>query len=44
MYQLPDSLLPNTPAPASHHNQLPSLVDQSWQVVVTVPHLTFISL
>ena len=40
--QLSDSLLSDTPASTSHYNKLPSLVDQRWQVAVTVPHLTFI--
>ena len=43
IYQFPDSLLPDTPPPSSHHNKLPSLLNKRWEVAVTVPHLTVIT-
>ena len=42
MYQLPDSLLSNTPATSCNYNKLPSLIHKRWQVAVAVPHLKFI--
>ena len=41
-YQLPDSLLSNTPATSCNYNKLPSLIHKRWQVAVAVPHLKFI--
>ena len=41
-YQLPDSLLSNTPATSCNYNKLPSLIHKRWQVAVAVPHLKFV--